>query len=377
MDQQVAYKSFGLSDNTNGNFQAKDIQPVKSSFRSRIRENLLKWLRLSDQPTVKVYHGFGHTKQLHVFGQVLALSPLPRKKYRKNIWTNSFALLRSFMVKPIPCALLRLKWKNIWVYANSEDDGFFKFDLEPDATKNVTGWQEVQVEMVGDRNSEKVIAKGNGLIYFPPANRFGCISDIDDTFLISHSSHLLKRLYVLLTQNAHSRKPFEGVVRHYQLLSQAGSTPEKPNPFFYVSSSEWNLYDFIVEFARKNELPAGIYLLNQLKKFSQLLKTGQGKHSGKFTRIVRIMESFPQMRFILLGDSSQRDPYIYASIVEHFPQQVHAVYIRDIYKKNKKNVVEVLTKIEQAGIPCCFFSHSKEAILHSRKIGLIPFDQTI
>ena len=132
-----------------------------------------------------------------------------------------------------------------------------------------------------------------------------------------------------------------------------------------------------MEFARKNELPAGIYLLNQLKRFSQLLKTGQGKHSGKFTRIVRIMESFPHMRFILLGDSSQRDPYIYASIVEHFPQQVHAVYIRDIYKKNKKNVVEVLTKIEQAGIPCCFFSHSKEAILHSQKIGLIPFDQTI
>ncbi len=335
----------------------------------------MNWLRLSDQPTVKVYHGFGHTTQLHVFGQVLALSPLPRKKYRKNVWTNSFALLRSFMVKPIPCALLRLKWKNIWVYANSEDDGFFKFDLEPDTTKNATGWQELQVEMISDHSSEQVIAKGNGLIYFPPANRFGCISDIDDTFLISHSSHLLKRLYVLLTQNAHSRKPFEGVVRHYQLLSQAGSTPDKPNPFFYVSSSEWNLYDFIVEFARKNEMPAGIYLLNQLKRFSQLLKTGQGKHSGKFTRIVRIMESFPQMRFILLGDSSQRDPYIYASIVEHFPQQVHAVYIRDIYKKNKKNVVEVLTKIEQSGIPCCFFSHSKEAILHSQRIGLLSTEQ--
>ena len=281
------------------------------------------------------------------------------------------------MVKPIQCAVLRLKWKNAWVYANSEDDGFFKFDLEPDVTKNVSGWQEVQVEMVGHQHSEQVVAKGNGLIYFPPPSRFGCISDIDDTFLISHSSHLMKRLYVLLTQNAHSRKPFEGVVRHYQLLSQAGSTPDKPNPFFYVSSSEWNLYDFIVEFARKNEMPAGIYLLNQLKRFSQLLKTGQGKHSGKFTRIVRIMESFPQMRFILLGDSSQRDPYIYASIVEHFPQQVHAVYIRDIYKKNKKNVSEVLAKIELAGVPCCFFSHSRDAILHSQKIGLISIDQTI
>ena len=342
-----------------------------------MKSRLLKWLRLSNQPTVKVYHGYGHATQLHVFGQVLALGPSPRKKYRQNIWTNSFALLRSFMVKPIPCALLRLKWKNEWVYTKSEDDGFFKFDLEPDITRNVTGWQEVQIEMIRDSDAQESIAKGTGLIYFPPPNRFGCISDIDDTFLISHSSHLLKRLYVLLTQNAHSRKPFEGVVKHYQLLAQAGSTPDKPNPFFYVSSSEWNLYDFIVEFARKNEMPAGIYLLNQLKRFSQLLKTGQGKHSGKFTRIVRIMESFPHLRFILLGDSSQRDPYIYASIVEHFPRQVHAVYIRDIYKKNKKKVEEVLTKIEQAGVPCYFFQHSKDAIMHSQKIGLISVDQTI
>src|SRR5205814_145836 len=86
-----------------------------------------------------------------------------------------------------------------------------------------------------------------------------------------------------------------------------GTKSNKPNPFFYISSSEWNLYDFIVEFARKNEMPAGIYLLNQLKRFTQLLKTGQGKHSGKFTRIVRIMEAFPRLRFILLGDSSQQD----------------------------------------------------------------------
>ena len=119
-------------------------------------------------------------------------------------------------------------------------------------------------------------------------------------------------------------------------------------------------------------MPAGIYLLNQLKKFSQLLQTGQGKHSGKFTRIVRIMEAFPHMRFILLGDSSQRDPYIYESIAEHFPKQVHAVYIRDVHKKNRVQVQEILTKMELAGIPCCFFAHSRDAILHSQKIGLIP-----
>jgi len=370
MDQRVAYKKVGFSDTTNANFQANTPRPTGRSLLQRIRRTFYHWIRLSDQPTVKVYHSYGHAKKLHVFGQVFALSPLGRKRYRKNIWTNSFALLRSFMVKPMPRVLLKLKWKDNWIYTRSEDDGFFVFDLEPFAHIE-PGWQNVEVFLI-DEEQQGTIAKGTGLIYLPPENRFGCISDIDDTFLISHSAHLLKRLYVLLTRNAHSRKPFEGVVNHYQLLAQAGSSAEKPNPFFYVSSSEWNLYDFIVEFARKNEMPPGIYLLNQLKKFSQVLKTGQGKHNGKFTRIVRIMEAFPHLRFILLGDSSQRDPYIYASIAEHYPNQVHAVYIRDVYKKSREQVREILERMEKAGIPCCFFSHSRDAILHSQKIGLIP-----
>jgi phosphatidate phosphatase APP1 len=275
------------------------------------------------------------------------------------------------MVKPIPYAAMRLCWRNQWAYTKAEADGFFKFDLEPNQELQ-PGWHQVEVEMLHNLESQQVIAKGAGLIYLPPQNSYGYISDIDDTFLISHSSHLLKRLYVLLTKNAHSRKPFEGVVKHYQLLAEAGTNAQKPNPFFYVSSSEWNLYDFIVEFATKNKMPAGIYLLNQLKRFQQLLKTGQGKHSGKFTRIVRIMEAFPHLRFVLLGDSSQQDPYIYASIVEHFPKQVYAVYIRDIVKKNNGRVKDIMTEIEGRGIPTCLFAHSREAIDHSKKIGLIP-----
>jgi phosphatidate phosphatase APP1 len=370
MDRRVAYKKVGFSETTDRNFQANMVEVQQKSFFQRIKQKFYQWIRLSNEPTVKVYHGYGHARNLHVFGQVLALSPVSRKKYRRNIWTNSFALLRSFMVKPMPRVLLKMQWMNNWVYTRSEDDGFFVFDLEP-LTDPEPGWQEVEVFLI-DEKADKSIARGTGLIYLPPKNRFGCISDIDDTFLISHSARLFKKLYVLLTRNAHSRKPFDGVVNHYQLLAQAGSTLEKPNPFFYVSSSEWNLYDFITEFARKNQMPAGIYLLNQLKKFSQILKTGQGKHNGKFMRIVRIMQAFPHMRFILLGDSSQRDPYIYASIAEHFPSQVHAIYIRDVYKKNQKQVGEILERMEKAGIPCCFFTHSKDAVLHSQRIGLIP-----
>jgi phosphatidate phosphatase APP1 len=131
------------------------------------------------------------------------------------------------------------------------------------------------------------------------------------------------------------------------------------------------LYDYILEFTRINEIPKGIFLLNQLKRFSQLLKTGQNHHRTKFTRIARILESYPNQRFVLLGDSSQQDPYIYEAIVTHFPKRIHAVYIRDVYEKNKQKAADVLYKIESKGAPCCFFQHSSQAILHSKKIGLI------
>jgi phosphatidate phosphatase APP1 len=215
------------------------------------------------------------------------------------------------------------------------------------------------------------VANSAGRVFIPHDSQFIYVSDIDDTFLVSHSASMRKRLYVLFTQNARSRQPFEGVVRHYQLLAQSGTTAEAPNPFFYVSSSEWNLYEYILEFTAINHIPRGVFLLSQLKRFSQLLKTGQNNHGTKFTRIVRILKAFPNQRVVLLGDSSQQDPYIYQEVVKHFPKQVHAVYIRDVYQKNFEKVKDVLHTIEAAGVPCLFFRHSKEAILHSVKIGLI------
>jgi len=370
MDGHFAYRESSVQENKNPNFQAKATAPYIPLSR-RIKRFLLRWFRLSDQPIVKVYHGYGHWKQLHVIGQVFALSPYARKKYRKNIWTNTFALIRSFMVKPIPYAAMRLCWKNQWAYTKAESDGFFKFDLEPNQELQ-PGWHQVDVDLLSNLDSEEVVAKGTGLIYLPPQNSFGYVSDIDDTFLISHSSHLLKRLYVLLTKNAHSRKPFEGVVKHYQLLAESGTNAQKPNPFFYVSSSEWNLYDYIKEFCRTNEMPPGILLLNQLKRFRDFWKTGQGKHATKYVRIARIIESFPNQKYILLGDDSQRDPDIYASIVRDFPTKVFAVYLRKIKRSNESATTKLVEEMKLTGVFCCYFSHSAEAIEHSRTIGLIP-----
>lgn len=297
--------------NSNGNIH-------KDSLSGSIKKRLLFWFRLTKEPVVKVYHGFGNKDHVFAFGHVFKLSPLPRKRYRSNILTNTFALFRSFMIRPWPNAVVRLTWNDKTYEGKTEKDGFFRFEWAPGQDISA-GWHAVHVHLINITTGD-ILASGEGAVFIPHVHQYAIISDIDDTFLISHSSNLRKRLYVLLTKNAHSRKPFEGVVKHYQLLAAAGTTQNLPNPFFFVSSSEWNLYNFILEFSRKNELPKGIYLLSQLKNFKEVFKTGQNKHSTKFTRIVRVIEAYPEQKFILLGDDSQEDPNIYASVVEHFPR---------------------------------------------------------
>ena len=343
------------------------MQTGNSQKPKGLKARFMRWLGLTNEITIKLYHGYGHSEQLVVYGHVFKLSPVPRKKYRKSFLRNTWALLRLFMVKPFADADIELQWEEQILFSKTDRDGFFKLEWKAQSPLP-QGWQKV---VATAKQNGIAIAETKGHVYIPYQTQYGFISDIDDTFLISHSSNLRKRLFVLFTQNARTRKPFEGVVTHYQLLARSNTTEDAPNPFFFVSSSEWNLYEYILEFTRVNKFPEGVFLLNQLKRFSQLLKTGQNNHQGKFTRIVRILENYPKQRFVLLGDSSQQDPYIYAAIVSHFPKQIHAVYIRDVYAKNKQKAVDVLYKIESKGVPCCFFQNSSGAILHSKKIGLI------
>ncbi len=325
-------------------------------------------MRLTDKPVIKLYTGYGNKTHCFLYGHALSLGPLPRKKYRDHFLRNALSLLRLFIVRPMKGAIIQFKWEEQTFTTHTEKDGFFKFEWQPGRSLPA-GDHRVEVFLVDPSGS--MITSGNAKIIIPHYNQFAFISDIDDTFLISYSSNMRKRLYVLLTENAHSRDPFDGVVNHYQLLAAAGAAEKTTNPFFYVSSSEWNLYDYIKEFSFQNKLPDGVYLLNQLKLFSQVFKTGQNNHKTKFMRIARILEAYPEHRFILLGDDSQEDPFIYASVVEHFNRQIHCIYIRHVGKIKKPAVAEKLKLVEKAGVPYCYFTHSAAAVIHSRSIGLI------
>ncbi|RZT00109.1 App1 family protein [Aquimarina brevivitae] len=316
---------------------------------------------------LKIYRGYANEQQIHVFGHVLRNTGVATNSFDQSKWWYAFKMIQMFTVKPIKGITVQFNYNGIKGESTTKSDGYFQFTI-PLTKKLEAGWHNFEVSVLW--NNEVKTEVGEFFMAYP--GRLGIISDIDDTFLISHSGSFFKKLYVLLTRNIHRRKIFEDVVHHYRMLSSANRVGIEKNLFFYVSSSEWNLYDFITKFTALHDFPKAVIKLKEIKKgLIDFLVTGRGNHNHKLLKIQHILTFYPDVQFILLGDDSQKDPLIYHKIVTLFPDSIKAIYIRQTRSKKKQHVLRMMKDCEDTAIHYCYFKDSKTAISHSKKIGLI------
>ena len=317
---------------------------------------------------LQLYRGYLNEQELVVSGHVFkSWAPDKYSIDRKGV-KHAFSILHMFTISPLENIEITLQFYSATVKTKTLEDGFFRFTI-PFSETLKSGWHPYKVTCaVGDIGIVET-----GEILKPFESKFGIISDIDDTFLISHSSNIFKKLYVMLSKNVNKRKVFDDVVDHYKALSIAGQdTDDASNSFFYVSSSEWNLYAFIDEFARLHNLPKAVIKLKSIKtKLTDFIKSGRGDHDHKFQKIKDIISFYPNLTYVMLGDDSQQDPYLYERICKIFPENIRAVYIRQTSKRKKEKVQEVLSNIETLSVKTLYFKDSHLAIEHSKEIGVI------
>ncbi|RYZ42663.1 MAG: DUF2183 domain-containing protein, partial [Sphingobacteriales bacterium] len=311
---------------------------------------------------------YGHTGSLVLYGHVFHREPSIFHKSGGSFLMNFIRLIRLFLVKPLPHAPLRLRFEGQVIAGKTEYDGFFRFEWAAQQ-ELPAGYHYAAVDYLAADGS--VLATGESSIFVPHVAQYAFISDIDDTVMKSFSATVFRRMYELLARNPEQRRMFRETVQHYQLLSRAGAETDLPNPFFYVSSSEWNLYDYLKRIFRHNQLPEGVFLLNQIKRWFELFKTGHTGHGGKLIRISRILQAFPRQQFVLLGDNTQKDPEIYAAIAQKHPEQIFAIYIRNVRESREQQTLTLLQGLAESDTKVCVFVNSSEAIAHGKQIGLI------
>ncbi|WP_149276143.1 App1 family protein [Pareuzebyella sediminis] len=317
---------------------------------------------------IKLYRGYVNDQELIVFGHVFeSWSPDRYRIDRKGI-KHALSIFRMFTIDPLANIDVHLEFGDLKVRTKTLSDGYFRFTVPYDDFLE-SGWHTYTILCrYGDFN---LVAKGE--LLKPYKGKLGIISDIDDTFLISHSNNFFKKIYVLLSKNINKRQIFDDVVAHYQALSLTGQNMEgSSNSFFYVSSSEWNLYPFIAEFATLHHLPKAIIKLKKIKTgIADFLFTGKGSHDHKFEKIKDIIAFYPNLNYVLLGDDSQKDPFLYERVCKVFPMNIKAVYIRLTTKHKKDKVVKVLKNIESLSVKTLYFKDSLDAIAHSKANGII------
>jgi phosphatidate phosphatase APP1 len=174
----------------------------------------------------------------------------------------------------------------------------------------------------------------------------------------------------VLLANARTRLPFAGVSEFYKAL-QLGRNGKRNNPFFYVSSSPWNMYDLLTDFLDLNQIPAGPIMLRDIG-FGGETKLRGGHMGHKFKEITQILEAYPELKFVLIGDSGQEDPKIYREVVKQFPDRVLAIYIRDVQLPDREKIaIDVSKSLLEDKVEMVIVDNTVEAAEHAAKIGLI------
>ncbi len=210
----------------------------------------------------------------------------------------------------------------------SDDEGYFAvdFDFEREPTSGAR-WSLAQARILDHENGTGQWWPIEVLVVGRDVDRI-IISDVDDTILLNGVGAAVRTVLTTISGSELTRDAVPGAADLYQHLCRpTGAGAQRP--IFYVSSSPWNLYDFLVAFLDINQFPPGPLLLRDMG-LSRRTFSDSAHRDHKLDSINDILERLPEPRIVLIGDSSLQDAHAFAEIIDGHPGRVEAAFLRDV-----------------------------------------------
>ncbi|RZS92286.1 App1 family protein [Aquimarina brevivitae] len=324
---------------------------------------------------INTYRGYGSENLFRASGRALEDenvdfgSNLSTFKTLRNIYKQ----LESDEIKN---ARLTLKLSNGQKFETMTDkEGYYHFATTVDELQTLAdqeGWVTYTVSYTKEFTKREISDHNSfeSQMLIPSKNaEFGVISDIDDTILHTGVASFFKWRVITNTlfKNYDKRIPIEGVSQFYKKL-HLGFNGEPVNPFFYVSNSPWNLYDYLSAFLNKHFFPNGPILLRDFR--TPFDKTPKPKLPHKQSEILNLLATYPKLKFILIGDSGEKDADIYTKIALEHPGRILAIYLRDVnHKRKTKRIQRIIDNYNAT--PILLMESAQEALKHAKKHGYI------
>lgn len=167
-------------------------------------------------------------------------------------------------------------------------------------------------------------------VFRSPDSGFGVISDIDDTVKISN---VLNKNALIRSTLLDEPKVVPGMPQLYATLASKLDNPQ----FVYVSGSPFQLYPFLHGFIEKSyDSARGPIMLQNLTVFDPkdviefIASSSDTTYKHKMESITMLQSFYPNKKWMMIGDSTQKDPEVYGDILKKFPQMLQCVWIRKV-----------------------------------------------
>ena len=276
-----------------------------------------------DPGLVLIYPSHGRPDGFEIIGRFLedeGVSPPRANSSRLRNLIDNVLTLESDEIED---ALVEVQVGRRVLRARSDDDGVWRVQATNLQPGMKPGRHRVRARAVDDQGHPAPEAVG-WLHIVPAGPGTIVVSDFDDTVVHSEVTNWLRMAKNALTRNASQMRPVRGAAAAYVAAKRAGGVA-----IIYVSGSPQNFMPRIVHFLEHNGFPAGPILL---KNFG----VGRGsdptfdQKAYKLARLQRLLDRYPEKRFVLVGDSGERDPEIYRAVARAHPQRISGIVIRRV-----------------------------------------------
>ena len=276
--------------------------------------------RRGREVTIVPYTGYGCPDWVRVLCRVVLARPDPRRPRDAKLrgW-------RSFTTIPVRHSRVVIEAAGRTQEARTDRAGFIDTVVAvgdrgagPGEEMLTPGWTTVRLTAEGAQTVEAPVR------IVDPSVRFGLISDVDDTVMVTALPRPLLAAWNTFVLDEHARMAVPGMAVLYERLANAYPGA----PVFYLSTGAWNVAPTLTRFLSRHLYPAGPLLLTNWGPTNDRWFRSGREH--KRATLARLADEFPEVRWLLVGDDGQHDKEIYAEFAAAHPEHVAAVAIRHL-----------------------------------------------
>lgn len=255
----------------------------------------------SSVPALLVPPALGRTDRVWVFGRVQG------QRYGQH-GPRAFRNLRILAGRNLRGIRVEVSFLGQFVTAISGHDGEFEVEFTaPEACPFPPGWHEAEVKVAGRTVTAAIQVVGPDAPYL-------LLSDFDDTVAVTNVHSIRQLLASTFLLDADTQPPVPGMAELYRSLTATGA------PVAFLSGSPVQFAPRIGRFLKAHGFPrAALYLRNLGPRTLSHYKEPV---------LAQLSERFPGLPLVMIGDSGERDPEIFATFMRQNPERVMRAYVR-------------------------------------------------